>query len=189
MIQVSTPIKIVMGIGGILIVSLLGLRLLNTGEETNYIEDITQDTLNLVESANNESKPGPVYYPVASPLGEYLRIRTGFGAAETQMLYYTRSSLTDTQQYVRNAHENETDAKKVIDLYTVIVPCGGASCGEAPRETENKEYQYTLRVPYDGFWYSGILVTHTHKTGVLVTGILEKGEVAVVTSTTLTSAP
>lgn len=177
-----------MGISGILIVSLLGLRLLNTGEETNYIDDITQDTLNLVD---NESKPGPVYYPVASPLplGEWMRLRTGFGAAETQMVYYTRSSLTDNQQYVRNAHENETDAKKVIDLYTVIVPCDGEFCKALPTETENKEYTYTLRVPYEGFWYSGILVTHTHKTGVLVTGILEKGEAAVETSTTTTSAP
>lgn len=189
MIEISTPVKIVIGVGGTLIVALLGLRLLNPGEEGNYIKDITQDTLNLTDTADNKSEPGPVYYLTESPLGEYLRIQTNFGGGDEQIIYYTRSSLTSTQQYVRNAHENETDAKKVINLYAAIEQCEGESCSTPPIETENKEYKYTLRVPYDGFWYSGILITHTHKTGVLVTGILEKGEVVIEVGTTTTSTP
>lgn len=191
MIEISTPVKIVLGVGGTLIVALLGLRLLNPGEEGNYTKDIAQDTLNLADTTDNKSEPGPVYYLTESPgpLGEYLRLHINFGSGDEQVMYYTQSSLTSTQHYVRNAHVNETDAKKVINLYAAILQCYGESCSAAPIETENKEYKYTLRVPFDGFWYSGILVTHTHKTGVLVTGILEKGEVLIDEITTTTSTP
>ncbi len=180
MAQISTPIKIVVGISA----ALAALMLVMYFMANNSNSDTTSAASLVVEKpldfANAEiENPGPVFYMTDSKLDWYLSILLEEDNQVQTSAFtrsYTQSSLSKDQVYLRRNHADTNDPSIVLDRYAKINVCLDDECDIKRTKLENGEHSMVFTMVFEGFWYSGILTTHTHKEGVLLTSILSKGK-------------
>jgi len=213
--SVSTPVKIVVGVAGVLIVAALGFRVVGSFSDSG-------DSLPLEKpitiTSEDSSTPGPVYFVDASanvPGSEIGRYGPEMSISDsTRVLLeqagilepldtntrpytgsYTISSLTDDQEYLRMYHDNEDDPSKVLAMYAKIGLClSDDDCDKSHTKLEDGEYSMVyvtvLRDEQEKtHWYKGVIGTHTDAKGILVTGILSKQEGAPMGTTDATAVP
>lgn len=109
--------------------------------------------------------------------------------------FYTISSLTDDQVYLRIYHENDDDPSKILAMYAKVGLCmSDDDCDKSQTKLEDGEYSMVyVAILRDeqgkNHWYKGVIGTHTDAKGVLVTGILSKQEEASINTTDTTAVP
>lgn len=136
----------------------------------------------LVFTGDAAAAPGPVFYVDNSPLyvtlDTYLNLllkETDQASDPDKVNLYAQTSLDEGQIYLRRNHAGSPDPSAVIDKYVAISGCFNADCDAKKKITDAGEYNMVFLISLEGFRYEGILTTHTHKDGILVTGILSKG--------------
>lgn len=182
MTQISTPIKIVVSVSAVLAAAMLVMYFMASNRSSN--SDTTSAASLVVEKpldfANAKiENPGPVFYMTDSKLEWYLSILLEEDDQVQTSAYtrsYTQSSLSEDQVYLRRNHTDTKDPSIVLDRYVKINICLDDECDIKRTKLENGEHSMVFTLVYEGFWYSGILTTHTHKEGVLLTSILSKGK-------------
>lgn len=181
--KISTPIKIVVGVVAALIAALLVMYFVarNNDSTTSAAPLQVEKPLDFTNDATGV--PGPVFYIEDSQLDSYLEILLEENDQVDTSAYtksYTQTTLSEGQVYMRRHHPDTQDPSAVIDLYAKISLCLDDDCDLNKTKLENDEYSIVFTLVFDGFWHTGILTTHTHKDGVLLTSILSKGKVATV---------
>lgn len=213
--SLSTPVKIVVGATGVLIVAALGFRVVGSFSGSGDSLPLEKP---LVITADDEATPGPVYFvdaPINLPSSQIGRYGPEMSVSDsTRVLMeqagilepldtntrpytgsYTISSLTADQVYMRIYHENEDDPSKILAMYAKVGLCmSDDDCDKSQTKLEDGEYSMVyvtvLRDEQEkNHWYKGVIGTHTDAKGILVTGILSKQEGAPIGTTGTTAVP
>lgn len=188
MANISTSVKIVIGTAAALVVVMLVMYFMSNNTPSPAPLEVEKS----LGFTNDETRtPGPVFYIEDSQLDSFLATllkEDGQTATSAYTKSYTQSSLKEGQLYMRRNTAGTQDPSAVLDRYIGISMCQNNDCATKKTKLNNDEYTMVFTIVLEGFWYEGIVTTHTHKDGVLVTGILSKGKSAPpFTATTIAS--